>query len=339
MSHNILNIFYCPLIYDEIFFCLDFPDLARTSRTCRAAKHAVSEFCRREYNINKHLSYFFNDSIAFRNLQARTGALVSGSNVLQFLDRIDYEGTKYNGSDLDIFVQDIHTRETGHWILAEGYEFVPAWRHGHRLGKRDPTFDEVEESNRIPNTADSDIQAKFIEVDPDYPLTALSNVFTFYKNNRQVQVISTRCTPLQCILLFHCTCVMNYFTHEAAYSLYARATFDARVALAVKEIGHREIDALLKYRWRGWKIFECDRGLKKVSTLYKLFRVDRERRTGDELTWKLPFGTDDIDPQYRNVYNPALDSSWSIKRHDGSRRDMEVNCGFFVSVDIPVERK
>ena len=48
---------------------------------------------------------YFADPAAFRELQLRTGLIISGSTALQFLDR-----TTYEGADLDIYAMKEHAQ-------------------------------------------------------------------------------------------------------------------------------------------------------------------------------------------------------------------------------------
>lgn len=113
------------LLYDNIFDNLtDSPAaLLRLSRTCRAAHQAVHEYFSRAYNINKHLVRFFLDIahvLQFRSLQARTATLISGSQALQFFNRV-----RYDDSDLDVYVPFRHRHELGRWLIGQGYRFRP----------------------------------------------------------------------------------------------------------------------------------------------------------------------------------------------------------------------
>ena len=72
------------------------------------------------FNIDRHLKWFIPHPTKFRNMQCKTGTIISGSNVVQFLDR-----TYYEGADLDIYVNPGHGREVGvHMIEQQGYRVV-----------------------------------------------------------------------------------------------------------------------------------------------------------------------------------------------------------------------
>ena len=86
-------------LYDEIFLHCTPGSIFNVGKTCRTGQSAAQDFVRREFNINKHLRRFFPDPLSFRSLQARSGAVISGSNALQFLNR-----SIYPESDMDLYV-------------------------------------------------------------------------------------------------------------------------------------------------------------------------------------------------------------------------------------------
>lgn len=136
MSNNTLRfgdfLLNNPTMYDGIFSALK-PHTKYQLRTLsKNFQQAVDHFDRRAFNINKHLSFFFMDPIGFRNLQMRTGTIVSGMNVLHFLCRRSSE------EDMDIYVHPGHAKEVGRWLLhKENYGFC----HGSR------SFEEVVQSD------------------------------------------------------------------------------------------------------------------------------------------------------------------------------------------------
>ncbi|KAK7696108.1 hypothetical protein QCA50_000751 [Cerrena zonata] len=67
------------LIYDLIFDACSARTLVRLLCTCRATSLAVKEYMSRAFNINRLLSRYFSDPMAFRHLQACTGTVISGS--------------------------------------------------------------------------------------------------------------------------------------------------------------------------------------------------------------------------------------------------------------------
>ena len=154
-------------VYDGIYSRLSPGARIRFGRTCRLAYNSVQDFHSRAFNVNRHLRRFFDDPIAFRNMQARFAILISGSNALQFLD-----STFYPESDLDLYVSYDSAQEVGKWLMEhEGYSSAP--------------------SKRKANDAFTSILGfcNFTKDGPDGPLA--------------VQVVVALISPMEAILNFH----------------------------------------------------------------------------------------------------------------------------------------
>jgi len=189
-----------PTIYDLILSCLPPPTIVRCGRTCRVIYVATKDFNSRAYTINRHLSRFFNNPEGFPSLQAQTAALISGSNALQFLDR-----THYTDSDVDVFVFRDTVRDIGRWLINhEGYSFTPR-------------------PDQLPEFEDAALQIYSAPVEPDefnthdaYRSTGIAGVHSFSKApDRTIQVITTHRSPMDCILSFHSSILLFYFTYSS----------------------------------------------------------------------------------------------------------------------------
>ena len=267
-----------------IFSCLSPVDLANFSLTCRTAYNSVKAFSRLAYDIRKLLSrYFPEDQIdAFRYLQDRTRTLISGSTALQFFDR-----TYYEGSDLDLYVEERHAKEVLYFIRDKGYVFDP----------RDGQPKDLDDA--IDYAADDPYRH---QDGPEYAelVNAISAVFNFSQNGKKVQVITSRWTdsPLSIVLSFHSSvlpflfgsvfdahlsyllaCVMQVISARHAISLYPLATFGQRQSL-IMDTG-RDIEApLQKYAKRGWSIMgESD--CRRAGLRYRWSQNGCFRRVGD----------------------------------------------------------
>lgn len=109
-----------PKIYEPILHASSPGTIFLFGKTCKLAKHCVEVYHRTAFNIDRHLGHFLLDPVAFRNLQACTVTIISGSNVKQFLDR-----THYEKADLDIYMNPGHGREVGvHMVQTQGYRVV-----------------------------------------------------------------------------------------------------------------------------------------------------------------------------------------------------------------------
>ncbi|KIJ64107.1 hypothetical protein HYDPIDRAFT_28996 [Hydnomerulius pinastri MD-312] len=301
-------------IYELIFACLSPRTLVRVSVTCRAAYLAVAAFKHRAFNINRHLSKYFKDPLAFRSLQAATGTLISGSNALQFLDR-----THYPESDLDLYTHPGHAFEVCKWLIeAEGYRFAPRETQEQEWEKEiKDDWDGTE--RRITRSQDPMSEEA-------YPLQGLAAVYTFKKyhgptqDQLVIQVIHSRGSPLQLILAFHSTCVMNFITFDAAHSLYPIATFEERRSLGMPNSRSTTESALDKYIRRGWRIFFLPTPLDTTNPTKPPFMLNETRWVSDRYTWVMPLdmtGVRERPPP--NPYSQALSADpvvyngWKLK--------------------------
>ncbi|KAJ7232167.1 hypothetical protein B0H12DRAFT_202573 [Mycena haematopus] len=111
----------------------------------------------------------------------------------------------------------------------------------------------------------------------------IADVLDFHKGNKKIQIIIPVATsPLEIIISFHSTCVMNFITHNKAFSLYPWSTFVTKEALAVQSEGAlagREAGRE-KYKDRGWKMVEYP-SLSSNSEL----GVRMNRSVSDRFTW------------------------------------------------------
>ncbi|KAJ7186929.1 hypothetical protein C8R46DRAFT_1024899 [Mycena filopes] len=64
--------------------------------------------------------WFIDSPITFRKVLDNCGAVVSGSQITQFFDR-----TRYNGSDMDIFLRIGGLQTMAQWLLTQGYSYKP----------------------------------------------------------------------------------------------------------------------------------------------------------------------------------------------------------------------
>ncbi|KAI0337421.1 hypothetical protein BDW22DRAFT_1304042, partial [Trametopsis cervina] len=189
------------------------------------------------FNIDRALAEFFDNVRGFRHLQKQCGVLISGSFALQFLGRFRYEG-----SDLDLFLP-MHSRiRLAMWLETQGYVFCP--RETQPADIRSALCDE----------RGGDGVNNYV-----YPYAGIFAVVTFRKERSAeglpsvVQLIVAWRTPMEVILGFHSTCVLNVITFDTAYSLYPQATYEDMCNLVLLDTPSRAA-ALEKYSRRGWSL-------------------------------------------------------------------------------------
>ena len=187
-------------IYDGIYSRLSPGARIRFGRTCRLAYNSVQDFHSRAFNVNRHLRRFFDDPIAFRNMQARLAILISGSNALQFLD-----STFYPESDLDLYVWQGSIEEVGHWLMEhEGYLFAPSRYQDKIFG--------VASEIRLPWLNSLGLA---FDGDDDSHYGPFLEVYSFTRNGPdgplKVQIVASACSPLLTILNSHSSELQSYF--------------------------------------------------------------------------------------------------------------------------------
>jgi len=290
------------IIQETLFLHLTPLEFLRFARTCRLVHSIVNSYIKRSFNINRFLTRFFSDPVAFRSLQARTGTLISGSSALQFFDR-----TFYPESDLDLYVPKQSDRKVISWLTLNGYKFVP--------GTGQPL----------------DLEEAIIQSHPDagadapqmaYDSGNMQAVFTFSKPSirahdadLKVQCIISKIAPLELILKFHSTCVINVISFDKAYALYPRATLhEHRSLVCVMQPAPSQPAALQKYADRGFTIVTNITGLVDPA-----FHVG-VRYMGDSMCWTLPLDMQNLEPNWQVSMppstplsqDPACAASWEL---------------------------
>lgn len=106
--------FIASLSVDNLVHLLSYVSLAQIlalEATSVRAYQTIQTYREEVWNIDAHLSPWFPDPKEFRSLLGDCNAVVSGSHVLQFLER-----SKYLGSDIDIFISLPGVLRMGLWL-------------------------------------------------------------------------------------------------------------------------------------------------------------------------------------------------------------------------------
>ncbi|KZV58845.1 hypothetical protein PENSPDRAFT_550431, partial [Peniophora sp. CONT] len=236
-------------------------DLASLSRLDRAINSELRGYFGRMFAINRLLAPFFAHTDEFREVQSRTGALVSGSTALQLFDR-----TRYAHADLDVYVEYRYALQiVQHICEREQYGFQP----------RRPYCETPDETIGMAIMHPTSYSS--------YNTAGIAAVLDFAREGQRVQVIVSYRSPMDVILNFHSSCVMNVITHSKAYSLFPQLTFEKRLSriFAASSSGDFEFaDVRRKY---------TDRGFTFVSTVPgDPVQGVVERWVGDSDTWSVP---------------------------------------------------
>ena len=154
------------------------------------------------YQTNHGVGRYFTvqEIFHFRELQATTGAIISGSTALQFFDR-----TVYADSDLDIYVQHDRARDLALWLDSIGYTFVPLENDNFKTLQmsldKSPDFDPTD-----------------ITFDNEYCDGVI--ILNFIKEDQpSIQVITSRGPPLGMVLQFHSSASFFFLRNISMYSL------------------------------------------------------------------------------------------------------------------------
>ncbi|KAG8852175.1 hypothetical protein FRB91_006862 [Serendipita sp. 411] len=274
-------------IVDVLYSQLSIADILSFRTVCKASYYAIKAWLPSAYNINNHLKTFFGtleNVLAFRSLQAATGTAISGSQALQFFDRIFYPD-----SDLDIYVPCRHVSTIGNFFLSIGYSFKPSEKQllselGNDCQRH---LDDISsrEARDLSDEAEEAYDWRFVEG----VINLTKRIAPGSKETLKVQLIAIACqsAPLACILQFHS--MMNLITHDRAYSLFPRATFIKRTGITIEtadQLGAAS-RAYEKYALRNFKISLGPLSLNERDPLL----VFGDRWVGDSQTWTITLDT------------------------------------------------
>ncbi|KAI0076948.1 hypothetical protein K474DRAFT_1662339 [Panus rudis PR-1116 ss-1] len=302
------------LITNDLLFRIIFDycspgSLLRCARLSRDAYAAVKWYMARTFDINKLLSRFFDDPVAFRSMQAKTATLISGSTALQFFDR-----SFYPDSDLDLYVWMKHRIDVGKWLMSAGYVFQPN-------SSQDPKFNKAIMDDRVTTAEGLGLYSGMVGV---------AGVFTFVKPTQEgkvplkVQMIVAVHAPMEIILYFHSTVVMNVISYEKAYSLYPWATFEEKRAIVCRSWGIKQEEGIAKYRSRGWEMLWYVRARELQSTAARNYPTHPSFLFGnrwitDRHVWSIPLDLTGVElPKARSElstpmsHDPVDATSWKL---------------------------
>ncbi|KAH7872501.1 uncharacterized protein C8R40DRAFT_1020350, partial [Lentinula edodes] len=225
------------------------------------------------------LFFLHADTLIFVRYKATTGLIVSGSTALSFFTRVAY------GGDLDTYCQLSQAKIVGQWYESRGFIFAPTDKQDvlfHTDYER-ATFKAATTAANVITEVDDDIR--------EYRLNNIESVWNFIRDKHRVQLIATRGSPLETILSFHSTCVMNILTHRAAYCLFPQLTLEEKTTLLidlVSPLTEIQMAAVRKYALRGFTILHQAPTAMACNANSALTFL-RPRRVGDKHCFKINF--------------------------------------------------
>ncbi|THU82759.1 hypothetical protein K435DRAFT_563525, partial [Dendrothele bispora CBS 962.96] len=206
---------------------------------CKETRKYVASFDSRAFRIGRVLRRYFPDPSVlskFQFLQYYLNILISGSTALQFFER-----STYKTADLDLYLNYESVPQLKSFLEANaGYVWAPGCAH---------------EMAAYRNLYEGEVVTPHIP----YEARGIVKVFNFEREDAKVQVIATKNGPMDAILGFHSTVVLNVITFSHAYSLFPYTTFheNANIRIARRFPSARAImaykAAIEKYESRGWQ--------------------------------------------------------------------------------------
>ncbi|KAF9034346.1 hypothetical protein BJ165DRAFT_676617 [Panaeolus papilionaceus] len=270
---------------DEFFDSLSPATLLRWAQIDTEARQSVQSYTRRTFVLARLLKPFFTSEqyAAFRLLQEETGTLISGSVALHFFDRTPL--SVY--TDLDLYVDLRFCAQLGDWLMTIGYQYqsrdpTDSATFHEVLQQIEDEWDDVEDAGPVSWFDNASPWPETPYQDP----VEIAEVFDFYKKGRKIQIIACYNSPLRVIMNFHSTCVMNFITHEKAYSLYPWGTFEERWSLIHRRDNyhHPTPDVIAKYARRGWAMLSR---VPPHSDQHLKFVAEKRRLVGDRYCWTI----------------------------------------------------
>ncbi|KAK7023001.1 hypothetical protein R3P38DRAFT_2531866 [Favolaschia claudopus] len=244
--------------HDALFSLLSTRELVRLMQTSRRVRALVLDVC---FDVSSLLRRFFGSPAnvkEFRRMQQQTGTIISGSMGLQFLNRLAYED-----SDLDIYVRRATAQLAIIFLQGTGYTWIP------RAGQD--------------NNLSLQLSLSLSDQWNSYLGRGIADVLDFRKGDEKIQLIIAKTAPMDIILSFHSTCVMNIITHSAAISLYPWYTFVMKQALIIETVGAKQEIGRQKYIDRGWEMLKLPSANNNTEIGVRI-----PRSIGDSYTWTIP---------------------------------------------------
>lgn len=168
-----------PDIWITIFGMLPIRELWRLAQTCSMMKELVETYKRSAFNFPGLLQPFIHSEHvdSFREMLHVTGGVISGSIVLQYLERVRFES-----SDLDIYVFRDKQADAVKWLQSHGL-------------------------TRMTSNRDVDVSEEYDVLEDVESVES----FVVPDSLKIVQIISTRRNPVIAVLKFHSCTLLKLF--------------------------------------------------------------------------------------------------------------------------------
>ncbi|KIK58945.1 hypothetical protein GYMLUDRAFT_245719 [Collybiopsis luxurians FD-317 M1] len=269
---------------DPLLSLLSFPDLCSLSMVSVTCHAEVRAFRLHAFKLENVLVDFFalSDVPSFLELLSLSGCIVGGSVASKFFSRDVYD------SNLDLFCALTWCGIVGSWLEEHGFLFRPTSKQ-HAPFSSDYSCI-LTRSPSSPSSSTTSSRSS----SPSYDSAEIVQVWSFSASDgsRPVQLMATIHSPVASILSFHSTCVLNFFNHWTAYSLYPWLTFWESVNISLYADGAPSpsvTTAIQKWSVRGFPAVPhppLDRVLSATSDV----SLSSMRWVGDRHCWVVHFG-------------------------------------------------
>ncbi|KAK7019417.1 hypothetical protein VNI00_018072 [Paramarasmius palmivorus] len=272
LPHTALTPVYDALPVDNLF---------SARKVSSAVYHRIEEYTSITFGLNRLYGSFFSSTeeiSQFRLVQHESRGLVSGTSLVYVLSR-----SGFPLMDLDIFLPDDCLKKVGLFLLRAGYRCSPVQvdsdDSGLLLAQQESAFLEM--------LATGVRRAENLVVLEGYEDSDVSSVFVFEKTDgRKIQLIGTKTEPIQVVLGFYSTLIMNFATANEIISLYPITSFVDHSALYLRDITPPLDVAKKRYEEMGWG------SMTMVSARTSLDSDDelsfKTRWVGDRHCWVVP---------------------------------------------------
>ncbi|KAK1227345.1 hypothetical protein PQX77_009667 [Marasmius sp. AFHP31] len=203
---------------------------------------------------------------------------------LQFFSR-----ALYPGSDLDIYVEHRYCDPVAVFLRSIGYKYEPTGSQNPSLWKAI-----MKATDNLRRGVDVSYDEEF----QDQSERGFAGVFNMMRGEQKIQLITAKNSPMDIVLNFHSTVVMNVISYSRAYSLYPEATFQKSLSLICYQCdGVKRTVPIQKYIGRGWNMIDYDAieyvpsvdALQRAGALAVnhniIFRKRQMRHLGDSYCW------------------------------------------------------
>ncbi|KAK7437109.1 hypothetical protein VKT23_018735 [Stygiomarasmius scandens] len=232
--------------------------------------------------------------------------IISGSTPLLL-----FTGERWSNSDLDLYVELRNAEDAGLFLLCCNYEYISLPRQATSFPK---AINACLTSASHPQSFNT-----------DYPLPGILDVFSFARNGKTVQLIVCKNSPIEVILAFHSTCVMNIITYHFAIFFYPISTLLERQSVIIPNEWGAHKPGVLKYHERGWLCRASPTVVQYLSPYNEMSHV--VRHVGDAFCYCHPLTERARTEPFSVIYPSLAAHSWNLRMTSSSSATMSFSVG------------